>query len=1522
MKLNKRWLISIAVLFIILLIDKQALAQNNPDINTGFIANRGQWENSSQFLLSAGTFEAFFHPDGIQYFFQNPKDVKDFFDHQTNPHLLKSKKIECFAFQLKFDGALTPEIIGENKQKHFLNFFQGNQPSSWRSNVPVYQKLRYVNLYSSIDLVFYNPYSYNLKYDFIIKPGGNIEDISMTYHGATSINLKKGNLEIKGGFASILEQKPFAYQVIRGDTIIVPCRFVVIKNQVRFNVDPYNPEFPLIIDPQLVFSTYSGSSVDNFGHAATYDDQGNLYTAGIARNPTTLANGKYPTTSGAFQVIWGGGVGSWPQAGFPCDIAVSKYNNDGSSLLYATYIGGSLNEYPISIIADKNSDLVMLSAVLSANFPTTLNAIQTIKSDSFDIALTRFNSNGTQLIGSTYFGGNGIDGLNVGDSLRMNYADEFRGELIIAPNSDIYVVSNTTSSNITTSPNAFQNIKQFGQDGLIFCTNNLLTQLKHCSYFGREKQDALYSIDFDFNGNVLIAGGTQSTTFTPTAGFNFAQNRGGISEGFIARLTPSLQSLTGFRYWGGADYDQAYFIKTDPTGNPVVFGQSFDSLSVTSGVYQNTSGSLYVTKFSADLGQIIFSTRLGNGVSRNALSPSAFMVDVCGRIYGSVWGGAVNFQSRYRLLNPATFSSTTNNLPLSADAYQSNTDGSDFWLFVLSPSADSLSYATYFGEINDADHVDGGTSRFDKRGIAYQSICASCNTGLFGSLPTTSESFSPQNKSPRCSNASLKFDFRQGNVLTADFKPSPRNGCNDSSVRFENTSYNATRYYWFINNVLVDSTVNLEKTFTSTGTYKIKLIAFNPGACNAIDSNEKEIKIDVGVTASFSISQDTCGRNIQFNNLSKAKNNAVVPFLWEFGDGDTSTLLNPKHAYTDNGVYLARLIMNIGSHCADTATLLINYDSTGQKIKATISPIPILLCEPTLVKIRSTDTNVGIHQWRMDNKSTNYGAGGFDTILFAGIYKVSLVKSDSISCNKSDTASIVLSVFKETFPEFSYTLDSCLLKVSFNNLSSAASGDTVNYLWLFGDGNFSTSVNPEYRYADTGTYQVTLWVNRGFLCEKILTKEVKVYPSIRFLNAAFIVNKNPLCEPDTLKLTNVSTGANKSYWLINDVLKDSTSNFEAFIQTQGSIKVKLVVINPNGCKTADTTEKEIISAAKALASFSALRDSCTSLIKIKNNSVNFSSSPITYTWLLGNGNITNDVNPNIQYDTNGLYKITLIVNNGTACADTAEQIIFYDSLSHILDVDLQIKDSQYCSPAYISAFKTGIGGKQLSFLLNGILKSTDSVYKDTINLPGRYILQLIVKDSISCKKADTITKPIIVSAKQEAAFSLSRDSCSLRVKFIPASGTRLPLNWYFGNGDSSNQLIPEYEYREAGVYKIMLITEPESFCADTMVLETLIDGDSVETVNVPNVFTPNKDGLNDCFFVKGATATCDEYFIEVYNRWGLPVYRNDDGSRCWNGKTFNGDDLPSGVYFYIMRIKRKNGFQLEDNGTISLIREE
>jgi gliding motility-associated-like protein len=1494
--------------------------------HTFFTQNKGQWDRRYLYKAEIGNGTMLIEKDAFQYFLVNTEQLAAAVRHPKGfwENFLP-KKIDAHAMRVSFIHANDKAWCDASEPMPFYhNYFLGDNPEYWATAVPSYRTLTTHNLYRGIDLKLYARPDAPLKYDLIIKPGATASTIQLQYDGANEIRIRSGYLYIKTSVGTVVEKKPYAYQVIDGYTREVSCAYALNEDlKVGFTVGAYNAAYDLIIDPELIFSTYSGSTADNFGATATYDSEGNLYSAGITES---VSFGKYPTKQGAFQINSSGGVnGSWPQNGFACDITISKYNNDGTQLLYATYLGGTQNDYAHSLVVDRYDQLIVLGSTLSKNFPTSTNAFDKIHNDSFDITLTKFSKNGTVLIGSTYIGGNHSDGISICDTLCMGYMDHMRGEVIVDRSNDILIGSVTSSLNFPVTFGAYQTAKSGVQDGCIVKLDSALTTIKWSTFLGDTFQETLNALDVDVAGNIYAVGGTHSKYRSIKGPVFDSAYHGGYADAYIAYLSSDGSTLNRFKYWGSTNYDQSFFVKVHNNGDVYMLGQNFDSVPVTPGVYVNSQGTINICAFSKNLDTLRFSTRIGNTLNRNVLVPSAFMVDICGNVYASIWAGPINISNSYRtggwLVNAT---SSASNLPITVDALQSTTDNQDFFLFQLAPGLTNLLYGTYMGEISGADHVDGGTSRFDHRGIVYQSFCASCNSGIAGTFPTTANSYAPKNLSQRCSNASMKLDFRKSNIVIADFSIQPRRSCTDTFVRFINNSWHGVRFRWYVNDVLKDSSYHYADTFHTKGSYAIKLVVVDSTRCNIIDSVTKILEVQTSTYSAIQLIRDTCSSLVHFKNFSGSDDNQPLTYLWQFGDGDTSTAFQPSHLYNKNGTYSPRLITNPGSFCADTASKTFTYDSTSQILKASLFVQDSVGCEPAQIHINNTSYNGKQFYWYINNKLA-FNSYHFDSLLMKGNYTIKLVVRDSATCLKADSVTKRIYIYPDVIPDFSIKRDSCSLTVSFTNLSSTLPGDSVVYVWFFGDGDSSKQTHPVHTFPNPGWYKIQLFTNPRLLCVK--QKDIWYFldNNKNVLEAKFTPDPSTGCRPANIQFNNNSINGSRFYWYLDGILTDSSINFIHTFDSTGTFQVKLIAIDSASCHKSDSLEQPFTVLPYAKANFTIHRDTCSPVVQFINlTDTLIYKSPAVYRWHFGDGDSATGYHVSHTYIQNGSYIVKLITNPFTACADSMILPFDYDSLSHIIKANFILNDSTLCLPAFIRANNTSVGGLSNRWYVNNLFADSTFNFLDTISVPGTYSVTLITQSPLSCKGADTLTKTISVNPASSTSFTLARDSCSLLVQFTNTSNTgglTATWSWNFGDGDSSAEASPKHQYRETGLYTIRLITNAGTYCADSAEQSWFLDGDTVLELMIPNVFTPNGDLHNDCYTVRGVSPKCDKYHIWIRNRWGNLFFESTDPTVCWNGTNAAGELAAEGVYFYIIKIIKQSGLHIDKAGTVTLIRD-
>lgn len=943
-----------------------------------FIQNKGQFPEQVKAKVNLPSGCLFIEDGKLTYSFYSGEQLAQIHDLER-----PDKSVDAHAYSVEFIGKSKPVLVElYDESKYFENYFLGDK-LTWATNVKSFKSLHQRNVYNGINMNFYVKND-QLKYDIQVEKHANPEQIKLLYEGVDRIKLLKGNVYISTSVNTTTEYSPYAYQVINNQEVGVVCNYKLRSGVLSFEFPfGYNKNHDLIIDPVLEFSTYSGSTTDNFGYTATYDNYGFLYAGS-----TTFGTG-YPTTIGAYQINYANTSGG-------TDIAITKYDSTGTSRIYSTYLGGSKDELPHSMIVNSLNELFIFGTTASNNFPTTTNSFQpnfnggTSFSPSgigvsfpngSDLFTSRLSANGGTLLSSTYIGGTGNDGLNTASSLRYNYADEVRGEIDIDKNNNIYIATCTESTDFPTS-SSFQNGSNGGQEGVIIKMDNQLTSVVWSSYIGGSNDDAIYSLALDQDDNIYVTGGTNSDNFPTTSGAYLTSYQDSLkADAFITLIKSNGSQIISSSYYGTNEYDQAYFVETGSTNSVYLFGQTetIGTSLVYNATYFVSGASQFIAVFDENLASVLRSTVVGTAKGTPDISPTAFLVDVCDKIYIAGWGS--------NLGGPLS----TLNLPISSNAFQQTTDGNDFYLMVINDSMDNMVYATYFGGSVSGEHVDGGTSRFDKKGIIYQSVCAGCGANSDFPIEPNPGAVSLTNGSSNCNNGVFKFNF-DFPMVVADFN-APRAGCS-TSISFQNltTSSSTANYLWHFGDGTTSTLVNPNHNYSQHGFYQVTLIATDGSACNLSDTITKEIYI-------LSNTSDT------IQSVAKCENDliqiGVIPineptltYSWNPSTDLSSSIVSNPFCDANSDIQYQLIISN-GS-CSDT--LLQNISITNLHVDAGEDTI---FCASPVDLLAIYSTNVTSVEWsNSPSFSTILSSSNSLNVASIGLY---YVKVTDETCEQVDS---------------------------------------------------------------------------------------------------------------------------------------------------------------------------------------------------------------------------------------------------------------------------------------------------------------------------------------------------------------------------------------------------------------------------------------------------------------------------------------------------------------------------------------
>jgi hypothetical protein len=701
-----------------------------------FETNQGQTDMRVKFLSHGPGYDLFLTGDEAVLNVGRPSaDERAPFSLQSGipnvspPTLNYAPRTSGTVLRMRLVGAnADAAVIGGEALPGKVNYFIGNDPKKWRTNIPTYARVKCQGVYSGVDLVYYGNWGGQLEYDFVVAPGADVRSIRLSFQGAGGIRVDKrtGDLVLPLDGSELRFRKPLMYQPASGPELStdrqgINGRFILTgRNQIGFQVGAYDRHAPLIIDPSLTYSTYLGGSKINFGTRVAVDASGSIYVTGITNS------GDFPTTSGVFDSMLHSGVpcssAFHGEVTFSCpDAFVTKLNPAGTGLVYSTYLGGSQADGATGISVDGTGNAYVTGTTGSVDFPTTPGAFQTVAGIGRAHAFaTKLNTTGSALIYSTYLAGSRDDVSTIS---------------ALDSSGNLYVAGLTTSPNFPTTPGAFQTTLAPGSctvaawnvdacaDGFIAKLNAQGSALVYSSYLGGSNEDAVFGLAVDSAGSAYATGATLSTDF-PIANAlqsSFGATNCGTAPGgnpatcfhaFVTKVNPEGTGLSYSTYLSGNGYDAGFGIAVDASGAAYVTGATNSSqFPTTSAAAQSTFGGgscgnplnpfncadAFVAKLAPTGSSLEYSTYLGG---TNFDFGMSIAVDSAGNAH--VVGGTNSLDFPIDLTSPGFKGGTCNTIGggevfPGVDDLSFNIDCPNAFLTILGPTGSTRLFSTYLG---------------------------------------------------------------------------------------------------------------------------------------------------------------------------------------------------------------------------------------------------------------------------------------------------------------------------------------------------------------------------------------------------------------------------------------------------------------------------------------------------------------------------------------------------------------------------------------------------------------------------------------------------------------------------------------------------------------------------------------------------------------------------------------------------------------------------------------------------------
>jgi PKD repeat protein len=638
--------------------------------------------------------------------------------------------------------------------------------------------------------------------------------------------------------------------------------------------------------------------------------------------------------------------------------------------------------------------------------------------------------------------------------------------------------------------------------------------------------------------------------------------------------------------------------------------------------------------------------------------------------------------------------------------------------------------------------------------------------------------------------------------VTAFFTTDVTSGCMPLSVNFQNFSVGSNLIYsWDFGDGNFSNSRTVNHIFTTSGTFNVQLIV-NDGC--SFDTLFQVINVFPVPQGNFSSLDDSvCGTDtIQFLN-----SNTGSSFNWDFGDGNFSTLTEPFNIYASPGVYNVKLIStSLANGCSVEDSIEV-FSLTNPETLFSIDTN--LGCLPLSVNFTNNSLNSDYFYWDFGDGSNTSNLNPSYTYNLHGSFTGSLVSTNLNGCQ--DSVSFLVQVNPKPNAGFSYNnIDSCVLPISFffQNTSTINS----SYTWSFGDGDTSTLSNPTNSYANNGQFLVDLYIENIFGCRDTAQNVLNI-DTIPL--ADFEMDTISGCIPLLVSFNNNSQNSSFFSWDFGDGNFSSSASPSYTYSIPGNYQIQLLSQDANGCFDSSFSSIHIFPEPNANFTFSNT-NSCFQPVLV--DLLNTSLGSNYYYWDFGNGISSSNTSPNFNYDSIGVYNISLIAGNSYSCEDTIIQSFnVYQQPQAIFNPNqdsICLRDSIFLS-SINSQYQDLI-----TWNLNGSLFNTMNDTAIFIANPGFYYLEMYASNNNGiCIDTSAHNSGIEVLPSPIADFLISpTDGCKplIGVDFINQSVSADFYLWDFSNGNTASSINSNENFYNDGIYNISLHVSNTLGCVDSI----------------------------------------------------------------------------------------------------------
>ncbi|MEO1585998.1 MAG: PKD domain-containing protein, partial [Bacteroidota bacterium] len=665
-----------------------------------------------------------------------------------------------------------------------------------------------------------------------------------------------------------------------------------------------------------------------------------------------------------------------------------------------------------------------------------------------------------------------------------------------------------------------------------------------------------------------------------------------------------------------------------------------------------------------------------------------------------------------------------------------------------------------------------------------------------------------------CTNVETFQFIEAGTLPTAEFDANPLVACVGDVIQFQDlTTGGATEWEWnFGDDPLGSAQQNPAYTYNDTGSFNITLVVSNLG-CRDTLTKLDFIRIN-GPVADFSFTP-TVGCNPPLTVAFLDESSVADTYIWDFGDGNTSTAQNPTHTYTGTGDFTITLtVSSTTTGCVDNEQANISITNPTANFTSDVD----FGCGPLEVNFTETSSNATAFFWDFGDGNTSTAANPTHTYAASGEFTVTLIASDG-NCADTLVRTNYIDVIGPDANFSAGTLTGCApLGVTFTDLSVADSGTSlVNWQWDFGDGGVGTGPNPTYTFNTPGDYDITLRVLDSEGCIDSITRTSYIQPT--FPTAEFTTTDSTGCPGSLISFINQSIGQGLSYnWDFGDGTSSSAPNPIHLFPGNGNYNITLTVTDANGCSDA-RVKSSFISIANPTANFVADTTSATCPPLTVNFTDISSADVVSWYWDFGDGSTSTLANPSKIYATAGDFTVRLIVESNDGCRDTMEMTDLVQISGptgtfgfnpvagcNPLNVTFSV-NSPDPSYTYDWDFGDGTGGTGTTI--------NHTYFNDTTINPT-----MLIEDASGCIVSVTSPNPVEIYPLPVPAYTVTVTEICLGESLTFTNTTTseraiVDFTWIFGDGDSSNLTNPSHTYLDTGMYVVQLVATTVDGCEDT-----------------------------------------------------------------------------------------------------------